>query len=980
MKKTTLLLTLTLLFPCALHATEPLEQQFQNPPVEARAGVYWWWVNAFVDKAGITKDLEQLHAKGVSSVLLVNSGQHADAFRENGPAFLSPEWRELYRHALAEAARLGIAVDVNMAPGWNMGGKWITPEKASRWYLQSETAIKGPQKFSGKLNMPQPNDGYANIPACYGGRSSFKVPAEKMDYRDSVVVAFRTPEGGKPAPRQNLGIKANRVGGDCSMPADSVNQPPLVPWVSSPDDRPVKPVDVVDLTSKLKPDGTLEWDVPEGDWTVVRTGHRITNAPLSVPMPGFQGLENDFLDRAGIDLVYDSVGTELVKEAGPLAGKALRSFVTDSFEAGYPNWTANMVERFKKYRGYDPTPYLPIMSGWIVDSAEISDRFLHDYRKTVADCFADEHYGRMTELARKNGMMTRAEAAGPSQSGTVCTDALKNLGRVDFPMGEFWRFGSFVQGDQNMVCKQTASAAHIYGKKYAATESFTAVHRWRNWDESPDILKPLVDRAFCEGINQIFFHSSTCQPADYGKPGIVYNAGTHVNPRVSWWHQAGGPWISYINRCHSLLQSGLFAADVLYYVGDGAPNLIRPKHVPAGLGKGYDYDACNEEVLLTRLSVKDGRIVLPDGMSYRVLVLSNTTKMPAPVAKKLRELVQAGATVIGPKPLTDPGLKDHPQCDDVVKKIGEELWGGKTSKGRVFDGKTEREVLLADGIQPDFEAVGANDSFIDFIHRTTPEAEVYFLANRKDRPEKVTATFRQTGRQPELWNPMTGVQRDLPHFKMENGRTSIPLEFDPNGSMFVVFRKPTTATAGEGSNFPTLETVQTLEGPWTVQFDKEWFYPTDGLLGEAADGKLVFEKLEDWTMRPEDPVKHFSGTAKYIKVFSVQPSVFSNGGSFHLALGMVGHSAKVTLNGKDLGVVWCNPRRVDITKALKSGENELEIEVVNSWPNRLIGDAKLPTEQRRTRTNITQYEKPENQTLVPSGLVGPVTLQTTQNH
>jgi len=965
MKKTSQLLALALAFSSQLRAGENLAQQFQNPPVESRAGAYWWWVNAFVDKAGITHDLEEFKAKGISSVLLVNSSQHADAFYDKGPDFLSPEWRELYRHALQEAARLGIAVDVNMAPGWNMGGKWVTPEKASRWYLQSETSIKGPQKFSGKLNMPQPNDGY-NSPMCYGARTSFNVPAEKMDYRDTAVVAFRTPEGGKPAARQNLDAKANRVGGDCSLPADRVNNPPLVPWVSSPEDRPVKPGEVVDLTSKLKPDGTLEWDVPEGDWTIVRTGHRMTNAQLSVPMPGFRGLENDFLDRAGINQIYETVGSELVKEAGPLAGKTLRSFVTDSFEAGYPNWTANILERFKTYRGYDPTPYLPALSGWIVGSAEISDRFLHDYRKTVGDCFADEHYGRMTELARQNGMMTRAEAAGPSQSGTVCTDALKNLGRVDFPMGEFWRFGSFVQGDQNMVCKQTASAAHIYGKRYAATESFTAFHRWRNWDASPDLLKPLLDRAFCEGINQIFFHSSTCQPLDYGKPGIVYNAGTHVNPRVSWWEQTGGPWISYINRSQSLLQSGLFAADALYYVGDGAPNLIPPKHVPAGLGKGYDYDACNEEVLLTRLSVKDGKIVLPDGMSYRVLVLPKTTKMTAPVAQKLRELVQAGATVIGPMPLTDPGLKNHPQCDDEVKKIGEELWGGKTGKGRVFEGKTEREVLLADGVLPDFEAAGANDTFIDFIHRTTPDAEIYFLANRKDRPEKVTATFRQTGRQPELWNPMTGEQRDLPQFKMENGRITIPLEFDPNGSMFVVFRKPTTATAGEGSNFPTFATAQTLEGPWTVQFDKDWFYP-------ATNNVVVFDKLEDWINRPEDAVKHFSGTAVYKKTFPVS-ALPSPGSKNFLDLGTVGHSAKVRLNGKDLGVVWSKPWRVDITEALKSGDNEFEIEVVNSWPNRLIGDAKLPKEQRRTRTNITQYEKPESQTLVPSGLLGPVSL------
>jgi hypothetical protein len=365
-------------------------------------------------------------------------------------------------------------------------------------------------------------------------------------------------------------------------------------------------------------------------------------------------------------------------------------------------------------------------------------------------------------------------------------------------------------------------------------------------------------------------------------------------------------------------------------------------------------------------------------MSYRVLVLPDTTKMPAPVAQKLRELVQAGATVIGPKPLTDPGLKNHPQCDDEVKKIGEELWGGKTGKGRVFADKTEREILLADGIQPDFEAAGAPDTFIDFIHRTTPEAEIYFLANRKDRPEKVTATFRVNGKQPELWDAVSGQRRNLPQFKIENGRTSIPLEFDPNGSMFVVLRKPTTATVGEGSNFPSLETAQALEGPWTVQFDKDWFYPTAGLTGEAAEGKLVFDKLEDWTKRPEAAVQHFSGTAVYRKVFALADSSKIQNSKFkiHLDLGTVKETAKVTLNGKDLGVVWCDPRRVDITEALKPGENKLQIEVVNKWPNRLIGDAKLPADQRRTRTNITKYNPPKTgePTLQPSGLLGPVRL------
>jgi hypothetical protein len=633
-----------------------------------------------------------------------------------------------------------------------------------------------------------------------------------------------------------------------------------------------------------------------------------------------------------------------------------------------------MLKHFKRYRGYDPTPFLPVFKGWIVGSAEISERFLHDYRKTVADCFADEHYGRFAELCRKHGMVTRCESAGPSWSGTVCMDGLKNLGRTEFPQGEFWQDGHFVKNNQNTVAKMAASAAHIYGKRFVAAEALTDGREGAYWGKGPSSFKPTVDRAFCEGINQVVFHTMTCLKPSEGKPGLEYGAGTHFNPNVTWWNQTAGPWVSYINRCQTMLQSGLFVADVLYYNGDWAPNLVDPKHVPAGLGKGYDYDVCNEEVLLTRLSVKDGKIVLPDGMSYRVLVLPATTKMPAPVAQKLLELVQAGATVIGPKPLTDPGLKNHPQCDDEVKKIGEELWGGKTGKGRVFESKTEREVLLTDGILPDFEAAGAKDTFIDFIHRTTSEAEIYFLANRKKRPEKVTATFRVNGKQPELWDAVSGQRRDLPVFESKDGRTTMPLEFEPDGSMFVVFRRALVGTdrqASRPANFLKLEPMQEITGPWTVQFDPQWFYPTDGLSGDQAQGLMVFDKLEDWTKRPEAAVRHFSGTAVYRKTFQVSgfPSPVSK---VYLDLGTVKESAKVKLNGKDLGVVWCAPWRVEITGAIKPGDNALEIEVVNLWPNRLIGDGKLPVEQQRTRTNMgTKKSVP-----LPSGLLGPVTIST----
>ena len=966
-----------------------LEDEFRNPPDSVKPSGYWWWLNANVDKEAITRDMEEFKAKGLGAVLLVSSGLWEGDMDAAGPQFLSDEWRELYRHALKEAQRVGIKVDVNIAPGWNMGGPWITPEKACRWFLQSQTTLKGPQKFSGKLPLPGGRDGYDSPPEL-GVANYINLPLEEVDYRDTAVVAFRKPKNTQDSvglnKRLDLPAKSNRVDANCFIPAADVMSQTLTPWKTSKDDQPIRPEDVVDLTEKLNPDGTLEWDVPAGEWVVVRTGHRMTGAKLSVPMAGMEGLENDFLDRAGVELMFAKAGKILIEDAGSLAGNTLRGFCSDSFEAGYPNWTANMIKHFKKYRGYDPVPFLPVFRGWIVGSAEISDRFLYDYRKTVADCMADEHYGRFTELCREYGLMTRCESAGPSWSGTMCMDGLKNLGRVDFPQGEFWRFGWFTKNDQNMVCKQTSSAAHIYGKRTASAESFTAAgDNYYHWGGSPAILKPLLDRAFCEGINNCVFHTITCQRPQDGMPGYEYGAGTHFSPNITWWEQTAGAWVSYINRCQAMLQSGLFVADVLYYNGDWAPNLVGPRNITHNPGKGYDYDVCNAEVLLTRLSVKDGKLVLPDGMSYRLLVLPETDRMPVEIIKEIELLVKAGATVVGPKPQSDPGLKDYPNCDVVVSRIAKTLWGNidgektverKVGKGRVIYGKSLRDILKSDGVDPDIEIAGAKDAYIDHIHRATDDTDIYFLANRNDRPEKVKVTFRQDGRQPELWNPVNGHMRNLPEYSSKGGRTTVELEFEPHGSMFIIFAKPVMKI--RGVNFAKFKTVKQVEGPWTVQFDKEWLYPVDGLKDKEAEGLFVFDKLIDWSEHAEPAVKYYSGTANYRTQFSFNRNV-DPGMRYVLDLGEVNIAASVRLNGVDLGVVWCQPWSIDVAKALKRGVNKLEIKVVNRWPNRLIGDGKLPEQQRRTSTNIkTYYNKPQKgeHKLLSSGLLGPVQLLT----
>ncbi len=955
---------------------------FLNPPASARATGYWWWFNGRMNKAGITRELEEFKAKGLGGVMMVCSssgGYGGSPVPEGTATYLSPEWREDYRFALDKAQQLGLEVGVNFDGGWCMGGPWITPENGGRWFLQSELTLQGPQKFSGVLPLPNPKDGYDSPPQ--GNVNSYiNLPIDKADYRDTAIVAFREPATGDRLGEQrnnNLPAKSNRLDANCFLPARRAMDEALTEWTNMPGDEPIDPAAVIDLTSRLRPDGHLDWDVPAGAWTIIRTGHRMTGQRVNMAMPASDGLEVDWFSTAAVDQQWNHLGKILLKEAGSHVGKTLRYFATDSFEDGYPNWTPVIIEEFKKYRGYNPIPYLPVLRGRLIGSAKISDRFLYDYRKTIADCMADNNYGHFAELTHQQGMEIDCEAAGPSWSGTICLDALKNLGRCDRPQGEFWRDGTFVVNNQNKVIKQTASAAHIYGRRTASAEAFTSIGP--QWEESPENLKPLGDRAFCEGINRFMFHTITGTRPEDGLPGYEYGAGTHFNPNVTWWQLAAKPWLTYVNRCQTMLQSGQFVADVLYYNGDWAPNLVEPKHTDPCLGKGYDYDVCNAEVLLTRLSVKDGRIVLSDGMSYRLLVLPDAKRMPVEVVRKLRELVAAGATVVGPKPQSDPGLKNYPQCDAEVKRIADKVWGNCDGvavtqntfrKGRVICGKSLRDVLQSDGIVPDFQHSGTN-SFIDFIHRRDGGTEIYFLVNRNGRPEFVDCSFRVTGKQPELWNAVTGDHRDLPQFSMQNGRTSVPLEFEPYGSMFVVFRhSASTKDARAKKNFSTIKPVMGISGAWQVNFDPAWFYPTNGLEGNAAQGAVVFDQLADWSKRREPAIRYFSGTATYRKTFE-SPQVLSHSRQY-LDLGTVRETARVHLNGQDCGTVWCAPWRVEITSALRSGQNLLEIEVANLWPNRLIGDAGLPAKEQRTRTNIRTFK--QDSPLKPSGLIGPVNM------
>lgn len=937
------------------------DEGFAAPPASARPWAYWWWLDGYASREGITRDLEEMKRQGIAGVLLFDAGEGKGS--PVGSKFMSDAWRELFRNAVSEADRLGLEVGANICSGWNAGGTWITAEHAAKTVVWSWTPIEGPGNTTRELARPQTWEG------------DF--------YRDIAVLAL--PETARPADATGLkhfDVKAARV--YLNGPAEMLEQEEEGPA----DDRDCDPDDIIDLTEKTDESGRLSWEVPPGKWSVLRVGYALLGAKTSCASPDTQGLEIDFFSAAAFDAHWAETGARMIADVGPLAGKTLKYVHDDSYEVVGPaptrlqqNWTPQFREEFTKRRGYDPLRYLPVLAGKIVGSRRISNRFLWDYRRTIADLFAAGHYARMHELARSAGLGTHPESGGPFWP---CIDALLLEGINDIPMGEYWKRvpeqpdGRIMWRDNYHICdtvRQAASAAHIYDKPVCQAEAWTSMGP--NWEEDLFDLKDIGDEAFCAGLTRNVLCFSVHQPRLDIKPGYQWEAaGTHFDRNVTWWDQSRA-WLEYLSRCQYLLQQGRFAADILYYYGEDAPNYVPAKtHMRPELPKGYDCDTCNADVLLNRLAVKDGRLTLPGGMSYRLLVLPERQTMSPRVIAKVRELVADGATVVGPRPQHSPGLSGYPACDEEVRKIAAELWGDAAGpkgrkiefgKGRVFRHRPLWKILAADHVPPDFEYLRqAQDTRLDFIHRTSDRGEIYFVSNQLNRPEKAECLFRVTGRQPEIWDPVTGERRDAPLFEAKGERTSLVLEFAPRQSLFIVFRRPAGEPDPDGRNFPMFAAASELSAPWTVHFDPQWGGPES----------VVFERLEDWTRRPEPGIRHYSGRAVYEKTFDLPPALQGPGKRVYLDLGRFENVAQVRLNGKDVGVVWTAPWHIEISGAVQPVGNKLELAIVNLWPNRLIGDAGRPAEQRLTTTNVRKFKA--DSPLLPSGLLGPVVLKAAE--
>ncbi len=1054
---------------------------------------WWWWLNGNVDAAGLTRDLEAMHAQGFGGANIIDAGgaeQRGNLQVPHGPDFGSAEWRKLFRHAVVEADRLGLELGLNIQSGWNLGGPTVTPEHAAKKLTFSERNVSADTPAEIVLATPRTvNDYYRDIAvlaipvdalqpgtavrisadrsqadhppeAMYDGDpATFWVSAGETDAsvpdvsnpslvrlnfaeRQFVDTLEITPrEGYGPArgwvqledrpghwrvlrqwkaarigattvrfprvaarrlrlvivdahdprnplsPAQHSNCRAHRAGcarslraalrGDAAgaeLSAESVLRLPRRlhrhqsgAFARHPGHDAAHGDRAAGARGRCHAAFAAQWPArlapPSGAWRIVRLGYTLAGSRVSTHSEGWDGLAIDYLDSAAFEAYWNEVVEPILADVKPFLGKSLKYLHTDSWELGPINWTPHLMEEFEARRGYSLRPYLPALAGHVVQNVETTDRVLADFRRTLSDLIIAGKYRPFSDHAHKYGLGIHPESGGPHAAPI---DALECLGVSDIPMGEFWARSPThrVLDAERFFSKQPASAAHIYGKRIVLAEAFTTIGP--HWEEDPRSLKPVFDQGACEGLNLTMFHTFDSSPASAGLPGQAYFAGSHVNPNTTWWPRISG-FTGYLNRCQFLLQQGQPVSDVLYFYGENVPSFVRlAADNPAGLPAGYDYDVINAQALVQRTSVKSGRIVLPEGTSYQVLALPSASSISLRTLRHIAHLVDSGDTVVGPRPAHPLGLEASAADRQEFATLCERLWHpAHPSAPRVLK-TTTSDLLRQREIGPDFAAkIAGSPAALRFIHRHTSEAEVYFVACPETAAVRADCTFRVTGRQPEIWDPVTGERRPAVAFRQADGRTTVPLDFGPEGAMFVLFTKPIPVTqqGAAASNSQPETAAIPLAQPWQVQFDKAKGGPEE---------PVNFANLSDWAEHGNPAVQYYSGPAVYRTEFA-RPADVGPDAELWLDLGEVKNVAHVAVNGQPVGIAWTAPFRIKLPAELKATGNKLEVEITNLWPNRLIGDASLPPEDRITRTNVTRFTA--DSPLLPSGLLGPVTLR-----
>jgi hypothetical protein len=943
-----------------------LKVNFKAPPASYGVNCWWWWLNGNVSKSAITRDLEAMKSRNFHGAMIFDAGGHNHRGHKEipaGPLYGSDEWIDLFVFALDEARRLGLEMGFNIQSGWNLGGPRVTPQYSAKQITYSEIKMSGNKRITEKLELP---------------------PARKGFYRDIAVLAFPITTGNKsndPVSDLDLKLGFRELGFSAPDCRFMLGNNPLNDEV--PENKStyiIKKEEIMDLTSGMDEEGVLNWDAPEGEWSIIRIGYTCTDAHVSTSSASWQGSVLDYMSKEAFDFYWKDVVEPIFEAAGDHVGTTLKFMETDSWECGGMNWTDNFPEEFKQYRGYDMLSYLPVVAGYVIDDINTSNAFLADFRKTMGDLVAFNHYALFAEYAHKYNMGIQPESAGP-HAGPL--DGIKNYGFSDIVMSEFWSPSPHrPRPDNRFYLKQASSAAHIYGKKIVGAESFTTIGPQWN-DELWHDQKSAFDHEICAGLNRVYFHTFTCSPPEMGLPGQEYFAGTHVNPQVTWWEYSCA-FIDYMHRTQLVMQEGQFAADVLYYYGDHVPNVFPYKHSdPAGVMPGFDYDVTGETILL-QLKVKDGKLIVPGGIEYRVLVLPDHRVLSMAVLEKVEELVELGAKVIGHKPEKPVSLvgdlnEFHTLADKIWGKEVNEKGEREYGKGFVAWEKTAREYLMSEGVQPDFNILESDSKTdFDYIHYTIGESDVYFVTNQTVERQKINGQFRVSGLQPELWDALTGEIREAIAFSQKDGLTTVPLTLEPYGAIMVVFHKKIEkGKQGPAKrNYPDYETLQNIEGEWQVNFDPEWGGP----------GSVTFPGLMDWSEHSDQGIKYYSGTAIYNKTFTFdfEPQEDKQ---YFLQLENVKDVgiAVVKINGEDKSVVWTKPFRTEVTGELQHGVNALEIMVINSWYNRVAGDEIAPGKKQFTSTNIVlqndfRGRPKETIPLEPSGLLGPVTIKMAVIH
>lgn len=1070
-------------------AQNTLQEEFQNPPNEARPRVWWHWMNGNITKDGIQKDLDWMERTGIGGFHNFDANLMTPLVTKKKLVFMTPEWKEAFKFTTDLAIEKGMEMTIAGSPGWSeTGGPWVEPKDGMKKYVWTETKVQGGQTFNGKLTQPADVIGtFQNVLVEEGGITGGYIGEKPQFYKDALVIAYQIPidersftelkpevssSGGDFSlehlsdgdlhhtsflPPVEVGekswiqyefdsaytFKAISVAGATTMPLaefrgnpdnrilqvsndganyrDVAKIPGAIPpqntinfqptkakywrmtWETLPptpnpflamlglpiedakpegtdiaefvlhasdridrfedkagfapwrEDTPsyvaggadaIAKAQVLDLTDKLQEDGTLNWEVPEGNWIILRFGFSLTGRQNHPASPEATGLEVDKLNEDAVRR-YINHYLDLYKDAtgGLMGGKGLSSIILDSYEAGHMTWTDDLPQEFEQRRGYSILKWIPVLTGRIVESREASEKFLWDFRKTIGEMIADNHYDVIGEELNKRGMGRYTESH--ENQRIFLADGMDVKRNAEVPMSAMWTPGSLGGGKDEDVrsegdIRESASVANIYGKPFIAAESMTSAGK--PFQEYPERLKRTADLELASGLNRFVIHTSVHQPLDDKMPGFSLGPFGQYFTRQETWAEQARPWVDYLSRSCHLLQQGKNVADVLYYYGENTNITWICRDELPNIPPGLEFDFVNSTALIEAVEAKDGQLVARSGNSYKVLMLDESAKwMTLPVLEKIQELVAAGVKVIGTKPEMSPSLSDDAEA---FQQLADEVW---QSPNIVTLGTLK--------LQPDIFVKKAKNEIL-FRHRQTEDRDIYWLNNRGVEPTSAEISFKVSGKVPKLWHPQTSKISEVT-YKIQNGRTTVPLQFESWDAFFIVFEgdaKENTFTLP----IKTVSEVMKLQGSWKVSFQE----------GRGAPKETELSELKSLTENANAGIKYFSGTATYQKSFNINNLV--KGVQYSIDLGEVKQIAEVIINGKNMGILWKTPFMLDITEALQEGENKLEVKVTNSWVNRMIGDAQPDATTKITFATMPFYRADSE--LHPSGLLGAVRI------